>query len=68
VPSRLDGGCIGPAEQYLLSRVDGRASARSMIERARLPAADLERSLLGLLCTGLLRFPTPPPPKPRPPQ
>jgi hypothetical protein len=56
VPSRLDGGCIGPAEQYLLSRVDGRASARSMIEGARLPAADLERSLLGLLCTGLLRF------------
>ncbi|MGD8898010.1 MAG: DUF4388 domain-containing protein [Acidobacteriota bacterium] len=63
VPSRLNGGSIGPAEQYLLSRVDGRASARSMIEGAGLPPDDLERSLLGLLCTGLLRFATAPPPR-----
>lgn len=60
VPSLLSGGCIGPLETQLLSSVDGRTSARSIIEEARLPTADLERSLLGLLCTGLLRFPAAP--------
>ena len=55
-PSQDGRTLLGPAEDYLLSRVDGSASAMSMIETAPLPAEDVERSLLGLLCTGVLRY------------
>lgn len=56
--SQLDGR-MGPLEKELLARADGRTAARSIIEAARLPVDELERSLLGLLCTGLLQFPPP---------
>jgi hypothetical protein len=56
VPSRLHGNCIGPAETYLLSEADGQVSARSLTVGAPLPQEALERSLLGLVCIGLLRF------------
>jgi hypothetical protein len=49
---------LGPGERYLLERADGSASARSVIDAAPLPAPDVERSLLGLLCTGALRYVT----------
>jgi hypothetical protein len=36
-----------------------------MIETSPLPVADLERSLLGFLCTGVLRYPAAGPSVPR---
>jgi hypothetical protein len=56
LPFGIDRARFTPADGYLLSRADGSASARSMIERAPLPAADVERSLLGFLCTGVLQY------------
>jgi hypothetical protein len=53
---RIDGTSLGPADDYLLSIANGSASARSVIEMAALPVVEAERSLLGLLCTGLLRY------------
>jgi hypothetical protein len=63
-PHRLDRTTLGPADLYLLSRANGQASARSVIAAGALPAADLERSLLGLLCTGAVRYGTAAPAKP----
>ena len=56
LPFGIDRGRLSAAEGYLLAHADGSASARSMIETSPLPIADLERSLLGLLCTGVLRY------------
>ena len=56
LPFGVDRGRLNAAEGYLLAHADGTASARSMIETAPLPAADLERGLLGFLCTGVLRY------------
>lgn len=53
---RIDRITLRPAETYLLSRVDGRVSARSIIETSPLPAEDVERSLLGLLSTGVIEY------------
>jgi len=54
--ARLDRVTLNTAERYVVSRVDGRTSARSMIEIAGLPADDIERSLLGLLCAGIIDY------------
>ncbi len=56
LPFGIDRSRLSAAEGYLLAHADGSASARSMIETAPLPVADLERSLLGFLCTGVLRY------------
>jgi hypothetical protein len=56
LPRGIDRGRLNAAEGYLLAHADGSASARSMIETAPLPVADMERSLLGFLCTGVLRY------------
>jgi hypothetical protein len=56
LPFGIDRGRLSAAEGYLLAHADGSASARSMIETSPLPVADLERSLLGFLCTGVLRY------------
>jgi hypothetical protein len=58
LPFGIDRRRLSPAEAYLLAHADGSASARSMIDTAPLPAADLERGLLGFLCTGVLRYGT----------
>jgi hypothetical protein len=55
LPYGIDRARLGPAERYLVSRADGAASARTMIESAPLPPEEVERGLLGLLCTGVLR-------------
>jgi hypothetical protein len=55
-PSRLDGLVLGPADGHLLSRVDGAISARTIIETTPLPVEEVERSLLGLLFTGVVRY------------
>ncbi|MCU0241175.1 MAG: DUF4388 domain-containing protein, partial [Vicinamibacteria bacterium] len=41
---------------YVLSRVDGRLSARQVIEMIPHPPADAQRSLFGLLSIGLIEF------------
>ena len=55
---------------YILSRVDGTLSAREIIQFIPLPAEETQRSLLGLLATGMLqRQPAPsrtPAPRPAP--
>jgi hypothetical protein len=66
-PSRLDHAHLGPADAYVLARADGTSSARAAIATAPLPAADVERSLLGLLCTGVVRYATTASAKPSPP-
>jgi hypothetical protein len=50
-------------EGYLLSRIDGLASARQVLELVPLDPGDVERTLLGLLLTG--RVETRPAPYPR---
>jgi hypothetical protein len=66
-PSRLDHAHLGSVDAYVLSRADGTSSARAAIDAAPLPAADVERSLLGLLCTGFVQYTTSMPAKPSPP-
>jgi hypothetical protein len=56
LPDGIDRARLSPAYGYLLSRADGAASARAVIEAAPLPAAEVERGLLGFLCTGVLRY------------
>lgn len=53
---RIDSASLSPADGYLISLARGSASARSLIEMAALPVVEAERSLLGLLCTGVLRY------------
>ena len=47
---------LGPVDGYVLSRVDGIATAKQIVSMIPLPAEDVERSLLGLLCTGLVEY------------
>jgi hypothetical protein len=47
---------LGPEDAFLLSRIDGTRSAREALIAARLPAPSAERSLLALLCTGLVEY------------
>jgi hypothetical protein len=55
-PFRVDRVTLSPADGYVLSRADGSTSARSLIQASALPAEDVERSLMGLLCTGVVRY------------
>jgi hypothetical protein len=55
-PARLDDLALGPADGHLLSRIDGAISARTIIETTPLPVEEVERSLLGLLFTGVVRY------------
>ena len=64
---------LTPADGYVLSRVDGTLSAREVMQLIPLPSEDVQRSLFGLLSTGVVEFladvprkPTPPPPPPQP--
>jgi tetratricopeptide (TPR) repeat protein len=45
---------LTPTDGYVLSRVDGTLSAREVITLSPVPPEDTERSLFGLLCTGIL--------------
>jgi Domain of unknown function (DUF4388) len=55
-PFRVDRITLSPADGYLLARADGSMAARSIIQASPLPAEELERSLLGLLSTGVVRY------------
>jgi len=47
---------LAPLDGYVMSRVDGTLSAREVIQVIPLPARDVERSLFGLLSTGVVEF------------
>jgi tetratricopeptide (TPR) repeat protein len=63
---------LSPTDGFVLSRVDGTTSAREIITLIPLPADETRKSLLGLLCTGILEYgekkarATAPPPRPGP--
>jgi curved DNA-binding protein CbpA len=57
---------LSPMDGYMLSRIDGTLSAREVIQMIPLPPPEAERSLFGLLSTGVVEF-LPLPPKPAPP-
>ena len=47
---------LGAEDGFVLSRVDGVSTAREILQLVPLPQADAERSLFGLLCTGLVDY------------
>jgi serine/threonine protein kinase/cytochrome c-type biogenesis protein CcmH/NrfG len=49
---------LTPADGFLLSRIDGKAVARDLFKLIPLPAEDVERSLFGLLSTGVVEYRT----------
>ncbi len=52
---------LTPSDGYVLSRVDGTLSAREVIQLIPMVPDEIERSLFGLLCTGLIEYlPLPP--------
>lgn len=55
-PFRLERITLTPADGYLLSRMDGKSTARTIIGITPLPKEEVERSLLGLLCTGVVEY------------
>lgn len=54
---------LTPADGYILSRVDGTLSAREIIQMIPMVPEETEKSLFGLLCTGIAEH-LPLPPKP----
>jgi tetratricopeptide (TPR) repeat protein len=73
---------LSPADGFVLSRVDGVTSAREVVQLMPLPAEETQKSLFGLLCTGIVEYgekraraaparpaaaAAPPPPLPSPP-
>ena len=46
---------LTPVDGFVLSRIDGTLSARQVLDLIPLPAEEVERSLFGLLCTGLIQ-------------
>jgi tetratricopeptide (TPR) repeat protein len=58
---------LSPVDGFVLSRVDGTLSAREIIQLAPVSTEEAQRSLFGLLCTGVVEYlPLPPKPKPAP--
>ena len=53
---------LSPTDGYILSRIDGTLSVREIMQLLSLPAEDVQRSLFGLLCTGIVE-PAAGPPK-----
>jgi tetratricopeptide (TPR) repeat protein len=47
---------LSPADGFVLSRVDGTASAREIMQMIPLPSEETQRSLLGLLSTGVIEY------------
>ena len=47
---------LSPTDGYVLSRVDGIMKAREIVEMIPLPQEEVEKSLYGLLCTGIIEF------------
>jgi hypothetical protein len=58
---------LTPSDGFILSRIDGTLSAREIIQLSPTPAEETERSLFGLLCTGVIEYlALPPKPTPAP--
>jgi len=47
---------LSPADGFVLSRVDGVASAREILQMIPLPEEETQRSLFGLLSTGVIEY------------
>lgn len=58
---------LNAAEDYVLAKVDGWLTARSIIEASTLPAESVESGLLCLLCAGLVEYLPEAPRKAKPP-
>ena len=62
---RFQNIALTPTDGFVLSRVDGSLSAREVIQATPLEIEETQRSLFGLLCTGVVEY-LPLPPKPKP--
>ena len=62
---RFQNIALTPTDGFVLSRVDGTLSAREVIQATPLEIEETQRSLFGLLCTGVVEY-LPLPPKPKP--
>ncbi|HET8645767.1 MAG TPA: DUF4388 domain-containing protein, partial [Vicinamibacteria bacterium] len=58
---------LTPTDGFLLSRVDGTLSAREVMQLLPLPPEEVQRSLYGLLSTGLVEYLDGVPPRTAPP-
>jgi tetratricopeptide (TPR) repeat protein len=58
---------LTPVDGYVLSRIDGTLSAREVMQVIPLPPEEVQRSLFGLLSTGVVEYLLDLPPKPAPP-
>jgi curved DNA-binding protein CbpA len=47
---------LSPTDAFLLSRIDGTLTAEEVVEIAPVEADEARRSLLGLLCTGMVQY------------
>ncbi len=47
---------LSPADGFVLSRIDGVASAREILQMIPLPAEETQKSLFGLLSTGVIAY------------
>lgn len=62
---RFQNIALTPTDGFVLSRVDGSLSAREVIQATPLEVEETQRSLFGLLCTGVVEY-LALPPKPKP--
>jgi hypothetical protein len=53
---RLEGVTLSPGDAFVLSRADGFLTAREILEITPLPRETVERSLLSLLCVGVVEW------------
>ena len=56
---------LSPTDGYILSRIDGTTSVREVMQLLSLPAEEVQRSLFGLLATGVVEHAAGPPKVPR---
>jgi DnaJ-domain-containing protein 1 len=56
---RLEGVTLSPGDAFVLSRADGVLTAREILEITPLPRETVERSLLSLLCVGVVEWRAP---------
>jgi len=55
-PVRIERVTLSPGDGYVVSRADGSLSASEILAISPLPAEIVERSLLGLVCTGIIQL------------
>ena len=57
---------LSPTDGFVLSRVDGTSSAHEVMQTIPLPVEETQKSLFGLLCTGIIEYAVGLAPKARP--